>query len=85
MIKEEMKMGPKGQVVIPKVFRKALGLHPGNKVVFELKGSAIVIEKPKRDVISVFENIAKEVKYNKKIDPHEPYEKQLAKRVGRFK
>jgi len=32
MLKEEMKIGPKGQVVIPKAFRKSLGLHPGNKV-----------------------------------------------------
>lgn len=34
MLEEEMTVGPKGQVVIPKAMRKALKIHPGSKVIF---------------------------------------------------
>ena len=40
-------MGPKGQVVILKQKRDALGQKPGIQVVLELRGNEIVITKPK--------------------------------------
>jgi AbrB family looped-hinge helix DNA binding protein len=40
-------VGPKGQVVIPKRMRDALGLKPGVDVTLEIKGDEIVISKPK--------------------------------------
>ena len=40
-------VGPKGQVVIPKRMRNALGLKPGVDVTIELRGDEIVISKPK--------------------------------------
>ena len=40
-------MGPKGQVVIPKQMRDALGLKPGVEVILETRGNEIVISKPK--------------------------------------
>jgi AbrB family looped-hinge helix DNA binding protein len=40
-------VGPKGQVVIPKRMRNALGLKPGVDVNIELRGDEIVISKPK--------------------------------------
>lgn len=40
-------VGPKGQVVIPKRIRKALGLKPGVEVTIELRGEEVVISKPK--------------------------------------
>lgn len=36
-----MKVGPKGQAVIPKVFRKYLGIDPGSNVVVALQGDKI--------------------------------------------
>jgi AbrB family looped-hinge helix DNA binding protein len=42
MIKEAMKVGPKGQVVIPKIFREAFGITPGSKVIFELRKEGIL-------------------------------------------
>ena len=82
MIKEKMKVGPKGQVVIPKVFRKAFGLHPGSIVIFESDGNRLVIEKPETNTDEIFENIAKSGK-TVKIHPHDAYEEQMEKRWKR--
>jgi len=41
------KVGPKGQVVIPKSIRDALGLHPGVDVMIEVRGDEVVITKPR--------------------------------------
>jgi AbrB family looped-hinge helix DNA binding protein len=38
------KVGPKGQVVIPKAMREQLGLRPGDEVTFELDGRAVKVE-----------------------------------------
>jgi AbrB family looped-hinge helix DNA binding protein len=40
-------VGPKGQVVIPKRMREALGLKPGVEITLELRDDEIVIKKPK--------------------------------------
>jgi AbrB family looped-hinge helix DNA binding protein len=40
-------VGPKGQVVIPKRIRDALGLKPGVDVTIEVRGEEIVISRPK--------------------------------------
>ncbi len=42
-------VGPKGQILIPKPMREALGLKPGVDVVVELRDDEIVISKPKID------------------------------------
>lgn len=36
------KVGAKGQVVIPKVIRDQLGIEPGDELVFEVDGNAVV-------------------------------------------
>jgi AbrB family looped-hinge helix DNA binding protein len=41
------RVGPKGQVVIPKVIRDQLGIAPGDEVDFSLEGDAVVVE-PRR-------------------------------------
>jgi len=78
MPKEEMKIGPKGQVVIPKAFRKSLGLHPGNKVIFTLTEEGLLLEKPREDAVAIFKEIANSGK-TVKVKPHE-YVEQLEKR-----
>jgi AbrB family looped-hinge helix DNA binding protein len=40
-------IGSKGQIVIPKRVRDALGLKPGVDVTIEIRGEEIVISKPK--------------------------------------
>lgn len=39
-------VGPKGQVVIPKRMRDALGLKPGVEITLEMRDNEIVIKKP---------------------------------------
>ena len=83
MIREEMKVGPKGQVVIPRAMRKALKIGPGSKVQFTLEDDKVILEKPTFDAVAVFERISKEIHYNKEIDPHEAYEEELQERTKR--
>ena len=77
-----MKVGPKGQVVIPRAMRKALKIEPGSKVSFRLEDDRLVLRKPAFDAVAVFERIAKEINYNKEIDPH-AYEEELDERFKR--
>ncbi len=39
-------VGPKGQVVIPKQMRDALGLKPGVEITLEMRDQEIIIKKP---------------------------------------
>ena len=78
-----MKVGPKGQVVIPRAMRKALKINPGSKVVFKLDDDKLILEKPSFDAVAVFRRIAKEINYNEKIDPHAAYEEELEERTRR--
>lgn len=79
ILKMKMKVGPKGQVVIPKEIREEKKIRPGDEVFIELSDKGISIEKPKRDVVADFERIAKSGKSIDKIDPH-AYEEELEER-----
>jgi antitoxin PrlF len=46
------RVGPKGQVVIPKPMRDALGLRPGDEVEFELQDGGVRVE-PRGDWASM--------------------------------
>ncbi len=77
-MKASMKIGPKGQVVIPKSFRDYLGVYSGSEIIFELVDKGVLIEKQKTDVVSIFEKIAKSGK-SVKVDPH-AYEEEIEER-----
>ncbi len=40
------KVGPKGQVVIPKAIRDELSIEPGDEVTFRQEGRSVVISRP---------------------------------------
>ncbi|MCJ7561098.1 AbrB/MazE/SpoVT family DNA-binding domain-containing protein [Candidatus Bathyarchaeota archaeon] len=79
MIEEEMKVGPKGQVVIPRTMRKALKIHHGSKVVFKLADGRLIVENPFFDSVGVFENVARKGSSVSKVEPH-AYEEELEAR-----
>lgn len=79
MLEEEMTVGPKGQVVIPRAMRKALKIHPGSKVVFKLRENHAIVEKQEIDSVAVFERVARRGKTVRNISPHE-YEAELEER-----
>jgi AbrB family looped-hinge helix DNA binding protein len=74
-----MKVGPKGQVVIPSVMRKALKIYPGSKVVVRLEGEKLSLEKPRGDSVAVFLSIARKGESVKGISAH-LYEEELKSR-----
>ena len=75
-----MKVGPKGQVVIPCAMRKALKIEPGSKVLFTLDDNKLILKKPAFDAVAVFERTAKSGKSISKIEPHAAYEEELEER-----
>ena len=62
----EMKreVGEKGQIVLPKDIRDYVGIKPGSKVIFEVRGKEIIIkaEKTGREFVEDFCNVPKKVK-----------------------
>ena len=64
-----MKVGPKGQVVIPRAMRKALKMEPGSKVRFILEDDKIILKKPAFDAVAVFQRVAKSGKSVSTIRP----------------
>ena len=55
----KMRMGPKGQVVIPKHFRDDLGLKPGEEVIMNQKGNELTLKRAASDFVEMAEAIAK--------------------------
>ena len=45
MVKLKVKVGPKGQIVIPKVIRDKIGIKPGKILTIDEKDGTILIEK----------------------------------------
>lgn len=71
MVSIKIKVGPKGQIVIPKVLREEYNIVPGDEVIFRENNNVVVIEKAKKDIIEVFERARKSVKKKKiKFDIH---------------
>ncbi len=79
MLTEVMRLGPKGQVVIPKSFRRILKIGPGSRVVFRLEGERVVLDVKAEDPLRILEAIAKKGKSVSRINPHS-YEEELSAR-----
>ncbi|NWG09743.1 MAG: AbrB/MazE/SpoVT family DNA-binding domain-containing protein [Nitrososphaerales archaeon] len=79
MLEEEMRVGPKGQVVIPRPLRKVLNIQPGSKIIFKLEGERLILKKASFDTVGVLESIAKKGPSMSKISPH-TYEEELSMR-----
>ena len=80
VLEEEMTVGPKGQVVIPRAMRKVLKIEPGSKVVFRLEDGRAIVQKQEFDAVRTLEGVAKRGKSIRRIQPHQ-YETELAERA----
>ena len=77
-----MTVGPKGQVVIPAIFRKSLKIYPSDEVIFLLNGEKLIIKKPHGHTASIFKKIAKSgKKFSGKIDSDKDYDMILGERL----
>jgi len=80
MIEQEMKVGSKGQVVIPRLFRSTLKIYPGSKVIVRLENDRVVVEKKAMLAAAAeFERIAKSGRSVNRISPH-VYEEEFDNR-----
>ncbi len=57
----KMKVGPKGQVVIPKMFRDDLGMMPGEEVIVGNTGREIFIKKSPTNIVEIAEAITRSI------------------------
>jgi AbrB family looped-hinge helix DNA binding protein len=80
MFEEIMRVGPKGQVVIPASLRQAMKIGPGSEIVFRLEKDKVIIDIPKiEDPVHTLESIALKGKSISKIDIHS-YQDELDSR-----
>lgn len=77
------KVGPKGQVVIPKPFREEFRILPGDTIFVKDTPEGILLRKQDKDPVEVFRKISEQVKGKKiTLDPHE-YEQESEERWKR--
>lgn len=66
-----MRVGPKGQVVIPASLRQVMKIGPGSEIVFRLEKDKVIIDIPKiEDPVHTLESIALKGKSISKLDVH---------------
>ena len=58
MAEMTVKVGPKGQILIPKVLRDEYGISPYGKVRLKESKEGIVVARPKSDAVRTFRKIA---------------------------
>lgn len=77
------RVGPKGQIVIPKIVRDYLGIKPGDTVVMEVREGeiAIIPGRDPREFVEGFCSVVKE-KLTEKIDLERLMESEVEERVG---
>ena len=82
-MKISRKIGPKGQIVIPKIVRDYLGIKPGDTVVIEVREGEVVIipGTDPREFVEGFCSVVKE-KLTEKIDRERLIESEIEERLA---
>jgi len=79
MVEVETKVGPKGQILIPKILREEYNILPGDEVIIKETDEGILIEKSSEEPIKIMEEISQ--KYGKKIKiNYHAYEEEIEER-----
>lgn len=73
MVEFKAKVGPKGQVVIPKPLRDEYGIEPKGIVVFREGKDGITVSTPKTGAVEAFREIAFSGKARRKYDHNMDY------------
>lgn len=91
MIELKVRLGPKGQIVIPKIFRETYKMYPEQEVIIKEQEEGVLIKKQIENIVEKLRKIAERVNENKKrksLDArtmkktfYEQYEKR-ARRAG---
>jgi len=77
-----MKVGPKGQVVIPHKFRQELNIRPGSRVYFVEEGGSLRINRAEKTE-EIFAEIAHKTGKTGELNPHEAYEGSIRERTDK--
>lgn len=80
VLRQKVKIGTKGQAVIPVAMRKAKGIFPHSEVVFEMdseKNIRVENAEPAEDPIAVFRRVATEINLKGKLDMNKLYDEQM--------
>lgn len=77
MVEFRARVGPKGQVVIPKPLRDGHGIEPRGMVVFREGKDGITVSAPKSGAVEAFREIAFSGKVGK-YDPNKDYFGEVA-------
>jgi len=59
LLKLKVRVGPKGQIVIPKAIRDNLGINPNDVVLVDLEGGKATVETVCQDPVEVLTEIAR--------------------------
>ena len=76
-----MKIGSKGQVVIPSVFRKNFNIKPGDKVIFESDGDKLIIKRAEKGSVEKLKKIAQRTG-EVEVDSDKDYDERMKERMG---
>ena len=68
MVTISTRLGPKGQVLVPKLFREEYGLVPGDAVTMHDTVDGVLIAKKSKNVVAIFEEISKKPAMRQKGD-----------------
>ena len=60
-MKLKVKVGPKGQIVIPKLIREKLGVNPADVVLLDMEGDRAVVEAVHWDPVEKLSEISRKV------------------------
>ncbi len=88
MVELKVRIGPKGQIVIPKILRDSYNLFPNQEAIVKEEEEGVLITKSNEDPIKVLEKIAEIATKRRKgkkfvFDSDKSYEEQLEKRARR--
>lgn len=60
-MKLKVKVGPKGQIVIPKAIREKIGINPSDVVLLDIEGERAVVETIRWDPLEKISEISRRV------------------------